>query len=892
LIRRSVACLSASALAGLATFVVSPGGAGASPARGAVTHLAGDVIPGLSALKPTGPTPAGQRIEINLDLVNTKASAETALNRALYTKGSPDYHHFLTPAQFASEFAVPAGETASAVQWATRDGLTVGRISATGDLLALSGTVGQAEQTFGVSIADYVWHGLHFYANTADPSVPAALQIFGVDGLNSAQKMHTFNHAPAASARHGSSPAQDTCDPSGSVCVGVTTPNDIRSAYDAPSANKGEGQTAAVFGEGDYNGPIKDLRLFEANFKLPKVPVQVVLSDTSTNPADYSDTAGDGEWDLDTQAITGVAPDIQQLDLYFGTSLNDADVARMFSAWADDKNGPLQANASFGECEYNPASSALPSADDFPAGQTFTAETERVLTQANAEGRTLFASSGDTGSSCPVVPVDVNGVGNEAFPDVAYPCASPEAVCVGGTVLYTTGGDTEAAPDPSSHATRVLEYTWTYTGGGSSVVFPQPAWQAKATPLPGQCLYDDSGTPVSGPTPCRAVPDVAAQSGDVVTNGYSIYSSGQLTENGGTSLSSPLNVGMWTLDQAASPKALGNGFAAPAFYANSGDFFDIGGGSSSPPTGNGYFVSTPGWDYVSGLGVQDVTSLEKAIDNGITPTNDIPSPDTGTETVVTPSGTVVSGGGGSGSGSGGPAADAACVPLFTGTANTAGYPAAQPVQQEPQLDILQGDMHTVTIGGTPELQTILTIQNMQDGASAVAEPGGANEYYMTWTYKGTTYFTNAEVSAIGDSYSYGTVSKVGASNQYSNTGTVTGAIVTGANGTVTVDVPLSDVGSPAAGDTLGGPAGFTYVEIGAPGVGGSLQQVNNAGPGNNYTLGEVCAATGQPGSDGAAPAGGQVPEAPVAIGIPALGLAIAGGLVIRRRRRVAAKVGD
>lgn len=877
-----MAALSAAALAGLTTLVVVPA-AGASPLAAGITRLNTDVIPGLSTLAPTGSTPAATKVEVNLDLVNAKSAEETSLDHAIYTEGSPDYHHFLTPAQFAAEFGVPASETQAAITWATRDGLALGRVASTGDLVSLTGTAAEVDRTFGVKLDDYVWHGVRFYANTAAPTVPSSLQIFGVDGLNSAQRMLTDHNAPSATAQHGASPAQDTCDPSNSVCVGVTTPNDIRSVYDAPAGNQGQGQTAAVFGEGDYSGPVSDLRLFEQNFGLSKVPVQVILSDDDNNPADYSDTSGDIEWDLDTQAITGVAPDISQLDLYFGTSLFDADVANMFSTWADDPKGPEQANASFGECEYDPAAQQLPSGDDFAAGETFTQTVESVLTQANVEGRTLFASAGDTGSSCPIVPVDVNGAGNEAFPDVNYPCASPEAVCVGGTVLYTTGGDTEAAPNPSLHASRVLEYSWTYTGGGTSVLFPQPSWQSAATPVPGECLYNDQGSPVSGPTPCRAVPDVAAQSGDIISNGYSIYASGQLTEEGGTSLSSPLNVGMWALDQAAAKTAKGNGFADPTFYSNSGDFFDVGGGASSPPAGNGYFVSTPGWDYVSGLGVQDISQMEKAVDGGTTPTNDVSSPNTGTLTVVTPAGAVVS------TGSGGASADPACVPLFTGAADAAAYPPEEPVESEPQLDVIQGDMHTVNVSGVENLQTILTIQDMEDGPTAVAQPGGANEYYMTWTYKGTTYFTNAEVAVTGDSFNYGSIEKVGATSEYSNSGTGTGTIVTGTNGTITVDVPLSDVGSPALGDTLTSPAAATYVEVGVPAVGGSLQEADSAGPGNDYVLGEVCAATGQPGSDGGAGVGGgQVPEAPLAIGIPALGLAVAAGLVVRRRRRAAA----
>jgi pseudomonalisin len=878
LARRILAALSATTLIAM---VFLTGALRASAAPAPTTRLAADVVPGLAQLAPAGATAPGQSISVDVVIADPDPAGEQALLNALYTKGSPEYHQFLTPGQYAARFAVAPAQEAAVETFAASHGLTVQRVNAMRDLVVLTGTVAQAERTFGVAINDYVWHGLHFYANTVAPAVPSGLGIVGVVGLNSAQRMWTTNQAPPASAPHGPTPAQDTCDPTGSVCVGITTPNDIRSVYDAPAANEGQGETMAVFGEGDFTDPISNLRLFENHFSLPEVPVKVILAD-GPNLSKYSDTSGDVEWDLDTQAETGVAPEVQGLDLYFGTSLTDQDVANMFSVWADDPSGPTQANASFGECEYDPVAQQLPSGDDFAAGQAFTQETEQILTQANGEGRTLFASAGDTGSSCPILPVDVNGVANQAFPDVNYPCASPHAVCVGGTVLYTKGGDTEASPNPAEHATRVLEYSWTFTGGGTSFLFPKPAYQDGVSAVDGFCLYDTSGNPAPPGTACRGVPDVAAQSGDVLTNGYSIYSGGSLGEEGGTSLSSPLNVGMWTLDQAASAK--GNGFADPSFYAHPSDFFDIGGGASSPPTSDGYYVSAPGWDYLSGLGVQDIAKLMKDLDGTTTPVNDVASPNTGTWEAVDPTtGSVVATGGGSSSGAGQPVGVVACEPLFTGPPNAASYPPEAP-QSTPQLDILQGDMHLSADGKT--LRTILTIQDMETGATAVAQPGGANEYYMTWTFNGKSYFTNAEVSAVGVSYNYGTVTLVGSTHSYQPTGSATGSVVAGPNGTVEIDVPLSDVGSPTAGNVLTAPSGQTYVEVGAPTVGGLLESVDTAGPQNDYTLGEVCSATGLPGSDGGAgPSGGTVPEVPFAAALPVVGLAVAGGLVLRRRRR-------
>ena len=104
----------------------------------------------------------------------------------------------------------------------------------------------------------------------------------------------------------------------------------------------GEGQTADV---------ISDLRQFETANGCPQIPVTVKHPAGDT---DFTDDTGREEWDIDTQASSGMAPQADGMTLYFGSSLSDADVLKLIQQWTDDPNGPMQANASFGECETNP----------------------------------------------------------------------------------------------------------------------------------------------------------------------------------------------------------------------------------------------------------------------------------------------------------------------------------------------------------------------------------------------------------------------------------------------------------------------------------------------------------------------------------------------------------
>lgn len=812
--------------------------ASASPmASMRTTVLAGDVLPGLHRATDAGAVSPGRQVLVGVIVANPHAAAEKALAKAIYTPGNPDYHRFLTPDQYAARFAVPSSTYDAVTRWATRDGLSVARSTSTRDYLTLSGTAQQAEQTFSVSLHTYrQQNGDTFYANTAAPSVPAGYGITGVIGLNSKLRSSLPATTPAnskAALQRGYVttqsqsdqlvPAQDGC--TGPACTGLTTPQDLWSVYDQPTTNYGQGQSMAVFGEGQTAPVVTNLREFEQLHGLPPVPLSVVLTDGSK--AKYDDNSGEVEWDLDTQSSTGMAPQVLGEKLYFASSLSDASVLDDFEAWVEDPNGPLQANASFGECEENPVGNASESGYAFSAGVQFTEASEAAFQQAVVEGRTLFASTGDTGSSCPIVPVNVNGIGNEAYPVVNYPASSPEVVAVGGTVLYTDGTGADKTGLTPSGASRITEYSWNYTGGGTSGTFAQPDYQQKySAPQPSApCVENPDGTPSSGET-CRGIPDIAAQSGDVASNGYAIVASGQTNyPGGGTSLSSPLSMGMWTRINAAAPAVdvsgtatyPGLGFANESYYkdyaANPGDFFDIGGDpTTSPPNSNGTYTSGPGDDYLSGLGVPDVTKVMQHVDGTTTPANNIlptyppPAPNINpcSPTLFT---------------------DAAGDDAFIGDPNGSG--------SNPQLDILSGAM-AVNNGN---LVTTLTINDLSKNTANAG--GAANEYYFLWSYKGTQYFSNAEVDTTTGAVTYGDGTVSGTTFTTANSND-TGQFNTGKNGTVVVDVPLANIGGPASGDLLQSPAGQTRVLVGTSVTGGFIEQADTGGPQYDFQLGAVC----------------------------------------------------
>jgi pseudomonalisin len=556
-----------------------------------------NLLPGLANATDLGPANGAQQMRLVVSVKRPNTAGEEAFVNSVHNPGSSQFGHFLTPAQFAAQFGVPASQSSQVSSWLTGGGLTVASVSAARDVYVVTGDVAHVDALLKTATHQFRTSEGAFVANTAAPLLPFSLGVFNIVGLNTLQRYSIPSNITS----------QDTCV--GTLCLGATTPQDLWTAYEQPAAFTGQGQKIGIFGEGQTDDIIADLRQFEAMNGLPQIPVNVVHPAGQT---DFSDDSGSEEWNIDTQSSTGMAPNASELRLYFGTDLSDATVASIMTMWTDDPTGPMQASASFGECETIPVVSSIAgmaalNPPSLPAGQGLgnnadAAETE-ILRQAAAEGKTLFASAGDTGSSCPVVFASVIGAGNgllnQGLPVTNSPASLPYVVGVGGTVLYTDGS-----------GNRVREYGWTFSGGGSTLFTPAPSYQTGTAGLILPCVNDPLVT-------CRGISDVSAQSGDVLTNGYAIISKGAASLGGGTSLSSPLWAGMWTRIQSGSTNAAGNGFANFSLYrvGNSStyarDFFDVNSLdlTTGLPATNGVYQTLPGWDYVSGFGTPRVSGL-------------------------------------------------------------------------------------------------------------------------------------------------------------------------------------------------------------------------------------------------------------------------------------------
>ena len=283
---------------------------------------------------------------------------------------------------------------------------------------------------------------------------------------------------------------------------------------------------------------------------------------------DYGDAAGDYvEVMLDLAVIGAMAPGCQMH--CYAAANTDAGFIAAISQAITDKMDVI--SISWGGPE-----------DQWPAATL--ASMNALFQKAAAAGITVTAAAGDNGSS-----------DGEAGPHVDFPASSPYVTACGGTSLPT--------PSPSA------EIVWNdgaqggATGGGVSVDFPVPVFQAKVGVPGGKS---------------RGVPDVAGCA-DPNTGWLVPVDAGGNSVIGGTSAVAPMWAAIAAYLAQVTGKSLGQ-LAALLYNLPTGCMRDIVTGN------NGLYVAKSGYDCCTGLGVPVVAKLLAALAPAPTPAPPAPAP--------------------------------------------------------------------------------------------------------------------------------------------------------------------------------------------------------------------------------------------------------------------------
>ncbi len=424
-------------------------------------------VPGLArrAYDQGEASPATQLTNMRL-LLSRTSQQEAALEQylvQLQDKSSPNFHKWLTPAEFGQLYGPADSDVSALVAWLQSQGFTVETVSKGRTNIAFSGSVSQVEAAFHTSIHSFSANGTQFYSNTTDPRIPSALAsvVMGVAHLNTIRPMPQFIHGnagrfnPETKRLEPLNPASDNqpkagftggsgtnSDPyvlyivPGDAATIYDTPNSFNAKFSGGTSYTGAGVTIGIGGAATIDATIVASGYRSAFLESPYVtaptlnycttssscsstPASPVCSSTQTSGC-YDNADDAGEAYLDNELSGGMAPGAT-IDYYASTDLNtgieaalDANLVDIFSL-------------SFGLCEQD-----LSTSDN--------ALINGWWQQAAGEGIAVTVSAGDNGSAGCDATSDSNG---NNIPDavgglqVSGFASTPYNIAVGGTDFYS-----------------------------------------------------------------------------------------------------------------------------------------------------------------------------------------------------------------------------------------------------------------------------------------------------------------------------------------------------------------------------------------------------------------------------------------------------------------------
>jgi len=531
-------------------------------------------------------------VAVSVNLRN--ADQLQAFNKSVNTRGSANYHQFLTPDQFKAAYSPTDVQVQAVVTHLQQSGFTNITVSPNNTLVYADGNAAAVNKAFNATMKSYTENGKLKFANDSDAMVPQALSgiVGAVTGLQNVNVKHPMSHiGPQLSS------ATTQATQSGPTNV-LHPPTQFPLIYDAGNTPTAYNTTVGIITWGDLTHVQNDLNTMTTANGMAPVNVKVVPV-TISGATDFSDDPNsDTEWCLDSQTIVGTSGGVKQLVFYSaanGTDSSDAELTNAGITAAYNKavtdNIAKIINVSLGEDETGAHEQGDQQADD------------AIFAQAVAQGQTFSVSSGDQGvytatggefeSNAGVVlpaPFSLSTYSQ------SEPATSPNVIAVGGTEVTTNGtayAGEIAWNDGIANAGDGNNRIWA-TGGGVSAFETAPAWQVSAL----------------GAT-ARQEPDIAFDASSVT--GAIIYINGQKYGVGGTSLASPIFVGVFARAQTYANNSIG--FPASYMYRdfpnNPQVLHDVTSGNNGV-----YYKGTtygnnaaPGWDLTTGFGSLDINAF-------------------------------------------------------------------------------------------------------------------------------------------------------------------------------------------------------------------------------------------------------------------------------------------
>jgi subtilase family serine protease len=557
--------------------------------------------------------PVGVRSVVHLPLRN--AAALEALVAAQSTQGSSQYHHFITPLQFAQQYAPTAANLKAAA--AALQGMGFQTHLTTQSVIA-DAPQSTVERAFNVKLRTSMANGRTVLSADRAATLPQSLRALSASVVVSPK--FAAHKESARESGYATLPPPD--DRYGGYSEYWFT--DLKEAYSYPSVQHADGAGRTI-GIVMSNSPLQsDVDLYFTHEHYTAVsgkPIPHFVLDNVDGGGPFDPNLSD-EVDLDVQMSLGSAPGANEIvydtpDTSFG-SIYDA----YQQAITENRADIISASLGLGELFFTP-----PYWGD-TSGIALVQAFHDLFLQGNAQGQTFIAASGDLGAKgCPSLSADETELISPMLYCSEWPSDDPAVTGVGGTNL-----DTTTLPPPH---TPGYPYTYALTskyvaenanndplaidiwftggpaftgevwgsGGGVSIFFPEPLYQHLVPNVIGSgrnspdIAMHMGGCPEGAVTPCNP-----NRSFDV------IYLGGTLVGLIGTSASAPEFAGLLAITEQNIGSRLGNvNYYLYALDALSGDTAfhhrAIPGNSGGWPTANGYDrvlgVGTPYGNLVS-----------------------------------------------------------------------------------------------------------------------------------------------------------------------------------------------------------------------------------------------------------------------------------------------------
>ena len=350
--------------------------------------LAGNTRPEARAKYDRGPVADSFPMEHLLLLLKRSPEQERELEQLideLHNPSSPNFHHWLSAAEFGEKFGVAEQDRETIKNWLESHGFKINVDYTNALVLDFSGTAGQVREGFHTEIHYLDMRGEKHFANMSDPRIPAALAP-AVEGIVS---LHDFRpHALY----------QDKTNYT--VSVGgknqyLVVPGDLATIYNLnplfSEGISGQGHTIVAIEDTDVYSAA-DWTSFRSVFGLSAYTdgsfeqVHPAPSTGSNNCSDPGVNGSDREAILDAEYASAAAPSADiELASCASTSTFGGLIA-LQNLLNQSSKPPGIVSMSYGECEVN-------------SGAATNAAFNSTFQQAVAEGVSVFVGTGDNASA-------------------------------------------------------------------------------------------------------------------------------------------------------------------------------------------------------------------------------------------------------------------------------------------------------------------------------------------------------------------------------------------------------------------------------------------------------------------------------------------------------------